>query len=826
MRRVRSTQAAIAFVMASGVSAQQIENPVGQFPREWSSEADTVIVHAPEIEAWPEFETIEARAAVEVSLTEGGSTVGTIRFTASTETNLDLRLVAIQDVELTGVNFSMLVEDAYNEQFEALVRNTVPANPQEVPLEVLLSYIAPDVEVPTPEGLQVEPPPIFYSTTPAILVQTDGDPLLAPIEDTRLQFVINTNWDLFRFRDREWFLLNDGAWLESRELTGPWTYTRRLPRDFDDLPADGNFAAAIEAMPAERPDGDPPTVLVSDRPAELILIEGGERLEAVGGDGLAYVTNTTSDLFLYQGDYYYLVSGRWFRAERLRGPWAHTTTLPSAFNEIEPDHPKGHVRAAIPDTEEARLAALEALIPRRATVSRDAGQDVSVMYQGEPEFEPIENTGVARAVNSPSDVLFVDGQYYLCSNAVWYVSDQAIGPWEVATDVPPSVYMIPPSSPSHHVTHVHVYESDEETVSTGYSAGYFGVTVAFGVAMYGTGWYYPPYAYYPPYGYPVYYPYPYSYGAGSYYNPNTGTYGRAVAGYGPYGGYGRTAAYNPETGAYGRGEAIWDSDEIAGRGVAYNPRTGTGVATSRYAYEDGGWGESLITRDDRWVYTESAWTDNSRRTEFETSGGATGVVERGQQGETFTRETEISRDDQSLSTQAARNEQGTVANIQTGEGESLTLARDAEGGDLYAGRDGNVYRRSEDGWQQHDGDTWQPVEAPQERAQQIEQRRAEAQDRFAGADFSAGLESARQQGSVSGDRFADRQAPSSSVPQISADSFQNRPSTGSRSLSSDRARELNRSYGARSGGYRRHNNRSFGGARGTRGGGFGGGRRR
>ena len=44
---------------------------------------------------------------------------------------------------------------------------------------------------------------------------------------------------------------------------------------------------------------------------------------------------------------------------------------------------------------------------------------------------------------------------------------------------------------------------------------------------------------------------------------------------------------------------------VAGSAYAYNPRTGTGIATNRYVNEDGGWGESLITQNDKWIETRS-----------------------------------------------------------------------------------------------------------------------------------------------------------------------------------------------------------------------------
>jgi hypothetical protein len=709
----------------------QTESPAGYFPRELAGDSGSVIVHAPEIQAWPEFETIEARAAVEVTLTDGSSSVASIEFTAATETNLDLGLIAFDEIELTAVNLSLMVARENASRFQAVIEENFRGAPQELPVEVVLSYVSLDAELPTIEGIQLEPPPIFYSTTPAVLLQTDGEPLLAPIVDTELQYVVNTNWDLFRYRAREWYLLKDSTWLTSDELAGPWESERRLPGDFRDLPADGNFTAALSAVPAQRSEEDAPAVFFSDRPAEMILLDGEPNVVSIEVADLGYVSNTTSDLFVYENDYYFLVSGRWFLAKRLRGPWESVAELPAAFSDIPVDHPRARVRASIPNTDEARLAALEALIPRKATVSRDAGDDVSVIYQGVPHFESIPGTQISRVTNSPNDVLLVDGRYYLCLNAVWYVSDNTDGPWEVTDYIPASVYSIPASSPAYHVTNVHVYESDEASVSTGYTGGYFGLYVSFGVAMYGTGYYYSPYHYYDPfYGYPIYYPYPYSYGSSAFYNPNTGMYGRSDAIYGPYGGYGRTAAYNPETGTYARGQAVWDGDEIAGSGIAYNPRTGTGIATNRYAYEDRGWGESLITRDDRWVYSESEWTDNSRRTEFETSGGASGELNRGQRGDVTTRQTELERGDQSLATRSARGEAGAVTNIGTGDGGGTTIARGSDGGDLYASRDGSVYRRSEDGWSQHDGKGWQSVEVPAEQAQRLDQGRAQAQQRL------------------------------------------------------------------------------------------------
>ena len=174
-------------------------------------------------------------------------------------------------------------------------------------------------------------------------------------------------------------------------------------------------------------------------------------------------------------------------------------------------------------------------------------------------------------------------------------------------------------------------------------------------------------------------------------------------------------------------------------------------------------------------------------------------MNRSQQGDTITREADITRGDQSVSTTSARNEQGAIMNIESGQGESVTLARDADGGDLYAGRDGNVYRRSDDGWSQHDGTDWQPVEISEEQAQRIEQERSQAQERLQGAGETR-------------ESFADslsrRQAEQG---RSGAGSLSSASRSGSGFDTSQR-RELDRSYNARSNGYNRFNSRQ--GARG------------
>src|SRR5262249_6799757 len=227
-------------------------------------------------------------------------------------------------------------------------------------------------------------------------------PKLQPVKDTPLMFAINTNWDMFyEPGTSQYFLLNEQAWLTTADpLNGPWTPVKSLPGSFSKLPDDPNWADAKKAIPG-KPATRIPGVFTSTEPAEMILVDGEPTYSPVPGTKLLYVSNTASVLFLHTGEkqYYFLVAGRWFRAQQLAGPWAAASTdLPEDFRRIPDGHPLAPVRASVPGTEEARDAVLLASVPTKSRVQVGQAPSASVAYEGTPKFEAISNTEVSYAV--------------------------------------------------------------------------------------------------------------------------------------------------------------------------------------------------------------------------------------------------------------------------------------------------------------------------------------------------------------------------------------------------------------------------------------------
>ncbi len=171
-----------------------------------------------------------------------------------------------------------------------------------------------------------------------------------------------------------------------------------------------------------------PAVYVTTSPAELIQSKGRPQFSPIPNTQLTYVTNSENDIFMYLPTqaYYTVLSGRWFAAKVLRGQWNPVADgeLPQDFAKIPADSPKASVLASVPDTKQARQAVITSQIPETAAVTRKDAK-LSVRYDGEPQFKPVEGTSLEYAVNTSTDVIHAEGKYYACHDAVWFVSADA-----------------------------------------------------------------------------------------------------------------------------------------------------------------------------------------------------------------------------------------------------------------------------------------------------------------------------------------------------------------------------------------------------------------
>lgn len=637
------------------------------WPRTFAKDGDSLVMYQPQIDAWTNYTRIRFRAALAV--TPKGATepvYGVMGVQADTLVDKEARTVLMSNLT-PGIRFPGLPPQQAAD-LQALVTRLLPSYSfLAVSLDRVTAHIKNEAP-PRQAAVSLAPPPIYFSSSPAILVVFMGPPVLKPVADTALMFALNTNWPVFLdLRTARYYLLNQTHWLTASDpVNGPWTAAGALPAEFAKLPADPAWDTVRKNVPGQ-PEPKPPKVFVSTTPAELIQTDGAPLFTPVSGASILYVSNPVQPLFLDLTDnaYYYQVAGRWFTcALGLGGPWTAVSNLPPDFARLPPNGPLADVLATIPGTPQARDAVLLASVPRRVTVKK-ANAKIDVSYDGAPAFAPVQGTALQFATNTRCQVLLADGVYYCCYQAAWFQAPSPAGPWSLCAAVPAAIYTIPATNPLYNVTYVTVADATADDVAYSYSDGYYGGYVApNGVLVYGAGLLTgvalaDGYGWYP--CTPAYY----SYGCSAWYSYAYGGYYHGGYAYGPYGGAGWCSHYNPATGAWTHGGYAYGPHGAAWGRDYYNPYTDTfaGHIGGTNGYQS--WGRTVVYHDGKWVVTGH---------DSGPAGRAAG----------------------------ARNASGQ------GAGANRDAVAKGKHGDLYAGHDGNVYRRAAPGqWQVHQNGDWQ-----------------------------------------------------------------------------------------------------------------------
>ena len=681
------------------------------WPRQRTNEQGSLIYYQPQVDAWTNFKELAFRMAFSLTPKGGKEIVGILELQAQTDVNVDDHTVLISNFKIKDVKLPGL-DPAKTSQMDQAVRSFLPPNHTVVmALDRLVASVE-KTQAPAAVPVQNDPPAIFVSNTPAILLNVDGEAVRADIAGTNLGFVVNSNFPLFFEKEspKDYYLYTGQQWLKSASMEGGWDPVPKLPGDFSKVANDPKWAQMKKPILSPSAKGKPATVFYSNKPAEVILFQGQPNYANIPGTQLSYATNTDADLFVYTPtqDYYYLAAGRWFQAQNLKGPWTFTTEhLPPDFANIPENSPAARVLVSVPGTDEAKDAVLLAQIPTTAVVDPKAAEQAKVNYSGNPEFKPIEGTSLQYATNTADKVIKVGDVYYLCLQGVWFMSPSPTGPWTTAASVPKEIYSIPPSSPVYNVTYVTQSTNPEGSIQSSYTAGYLGTFIAGAtvgaILASGTGYYYPPYYGYPVGGYPVYRPYPCTYGVGSYYNTYSGAYGVARGVYGPYGGAAAGAAYNPYTGTYARGATAYGPYGSQSVAQAYNPYTGTYAATHQGSNAYSSWGQSVVSNGNKSAYTQHYSNANG-----------TVATAQGSQG-------------------------GAAAGVSTKYGN--TAAAKTSSGNMYATHDGNVYKNTGSGWSSYDNGNWNSVNA----SKNAQQQKQSYQNSGANQSSSASSKNAQEQ---------------------------------------------------------------------------------
>ena len=86
---------------------------------------------------------------------------------------------------------------------QQLFRQMVPSGGEPISIDRLMADLEKSKAPVHTAPVKNDPPQVFYSDKPAILLMVEEKPVLAPIEKTDLQFVVNTNWNLIFDKDKK-----------------------------------------------------------------------------------------------------------------------------------------------------------------------------------------------------------------------------------------------------------------------------------------------------------------------------------------------------------------------------------------------------------------------------------------------------------------------------------------------------------------------------------------------------------------------------------------------------------------------------------------------
>lgn len=188
---------------------------------------------------------------------------------------------------------------------------------------------------------------------------------------------------------------------------------------------------------------DPPRIIVSDRPAALVVIDGEPALRPYG-PGVERVINTRALILLENGAFHLRAFGGWLRADSVAGPWTPEPFAPAGV--------EAGLRSAIDDP------AIDLLEPGpgaegSAVVYVTTEPAELVQTRGAPNFTPVPGTGLLYASNAETPLILNldDQKFYVLLSGRWFrASGLEKGDWEYVDHaaVPEEFARIPAAHPA------------------------------------------------------------------------------------------------------------------------------------------------------------------------------------------------------------------------------------------------------------------------------------------------------------------------------------------------------------------------------------------
>ena len=208
-------------------------------------------------------------------------------------------------------------------------------------------------------------------------------------------------------------------------------------------------AAGIKASPVEV-SNTPPQVIVSYSPAILVPIDGAPVIKPTSDTRFQRVVNTRA-LILQGGlgqKFFIHVYDGWLESSSVSGPWTLSNFQPFGMDRLAKEIAKSGAVDMLDGGPKANpKPSLANGVP---TIYTTQVPTELIVFNGQPDFVPVNLTQLLWASNTTSDV-FIDTSnnfYYVLMSGRWFSSAALTGPWTfvAANALPPDFAKIPPTA--------------------------------------------------------------------------------------------------------------------------------------------------------------------------------------------------------------------------------------------------------------------------------------------------------------------------------------------------------------------------------------------
>ena len=240
--------------------------PDGGWPRQYVTKSGApFVVYQPQIATWDDQKKMTAYAAVAYSAQGASTTKPDARHRQGRGQHEGLDRRAARRASRTSRSPRPTSRRLKKEQTAEIAKEITEGFPVEdrvIALDRVLQSIDTSKIIPRNiEGIKADPPRIFFSKKPAVLVNLDGEPIWSDVKGLDLKFAVNTNWDLFQHTPTStYYLRNDQTWLKATELMGGWQPAGDAARELQEtagrreLEGHESGRARQEALGIERAD--------------------------------------------------------------------------------------------------------------------------------------------------------------------------------------------------------------------------------------------------------------------------------------------------------------------------------------------------------------------------------------------------------------------------------------------------------------------------------------------------------------------------------------------------------------------------------------------